>query len=336
MKCIILCGGNGTRLWPASTKNKPKQFIPLISVDGDLTTLLDLTIQRVSDLGEIILLSNEKFKHLIPDIYTTILEPNGRDTAAAVISAALLYKSENILIIPSDHHIPDKNNFKTIIEQGLKIIQNGYICTFGINPTYPETGFGYIKLSDLSISGGYLVDKFTEKPDFQTAKSYISGTVGKYNWNSGILLFRAIDMIEEAMKYCPDIYQSCLDSINSDKSLNINYLNIRSQSIDYAILEKSKKIAVLPCNIIWDDIGSWNAVNKYYSPDDDDLINIDSKDCLTFRTMSNSISSFKKPLVMYGCDNLAYIETDNITLIFPLHKSQDIKKILKNIPEYYH
>ena len=148
MKCLILCGGNGTRLWPASTKNKPKQFIPLLPYGDKLLTLLELTIERVKDFGEVVLLGNEKYIDLMPKEYRTVLEPSGRDTAAACITAAILYPDDDILILPADHHIPDKNKFQSFIKSGNEIIKTGHICTFGIEPTYPETGFGYIKLSE--------------------------------------------------------------------------------------------------------------------------------------------------------------------------------------------
>ena len=139
-------------------------------------------------------------------------------------------------------------------------------------------------------------------------------------------------MIREAKIHCNDIYEDCIKSVNEDGTLNANYINIRSQSIDYAILEKSNNIAVLPCNIIWDDVGSWNSIFKYNNSNNSEDIQIENDDCLIFRNVNGN----KKPVVMFGCKKLAYIETDEVSVIFPLDKSQDIKKLLKLIPEHYH
>lgn len=338
LKSVILCGGNGTRLWPASTKEKPKQFIPLFNSDDIQNSLLDLTINRVKNFSEVVLMSNKIYDSLLPSDYVKILEPESRDTAAACITAALLYPNDILLILPSDHHIPDQIKFEEYISQGLDIVSKGYICTFGINPTYPETGYGYIKISDMSIGSGFKVDSFVEKPDLEKAKSFFESKTQKYNWNSGILLFNSIDLINEAKLYCNDIYINCLNSIDiKNGNLNNNYSNIRKQSIDYAVLEKSSKIAVLPCDILWDDIGSWLCLNKYFqSKDSDNVIQVENENCLIYKDNKTNKVNDGKLLILFGCKNLGIVDVNNITLVFPLEKSQDIKNLLKKIPEKYH
>lgn len=320
MKNIILCGGSGTRLWPCSTEDYPKQFINLF---GD-ESLLQNTYDRVKDLGDITLISNNNFTEIIKEQlkekdYNLILEPCKRDTCAAITCSVLTYKDDDIiLVLPSDHYIPDKNEFHETIKKGIKFAEEGYIVTYGIKPLYPETGYGYIEFQNNDVI------KFREKPDLNTAKSFLEK--GNFYWNSGIFLFKAKTFKDEMKKYNERILEDCQKSIsnweNNILQFNENFKKIQSVSIDYILMEKTEKIKVIQCDFKWNDVGNWKAVSELKANDEN--IILENSNCFFF---SNS-SKKKKKIVCIDVSDIALIETDDFLLITNLKSdSSKIKKL---------
>ena len=320
MKNIILCGGSGTRLWPCSTEDYPKQFINLF---GD-ESLLKNTYDRVKDLGDITLISNNNFTEIIKEQlkekdYNLILEPCKRDTCAAITCSVLTYKDDDIiLVLPSDHYIPDKNEFHETIKKGIKFAEEGHIVTYGVKPLYPETGYGYIEFQNNDVI------KFREKPDLNTAKSFLEK--GNFYWNSGIFLFKAKTFKDEMKKYNERILEDCQKSIsnweNNILQFNENFKKIQSVSIDYILMEKTEKIKVIQCDFKWNDVGNWKAVSELKANDKN--IILENSNCFFF---SNS-SKKKKKIVCIDVSDIALIETDDFLLITNLKSdSSKIKKL---------
>ena len=329
---IILAGGTGSRLWPISTKNKPKQFIPLFSN----LSLFQITIKRFDNnnnnkikFKKPLIVTNKIYKFLIEEQlkeikindYEILEEPVCRDTAPAIaLSTNYILKSDKnaiILLIPSDHYLPNVDYFFDIIEKGLKNVSNNIIL-FGIQPTKPETGYGYIKKGNLLNNDCYNVLKFKEKPDKEKAIKYIND--GNYYWNSGIYLFTGNNLMNNFKIHCPKIYNQIIN-------LNNNYdgfENIDKISIDYAITEKTKNIIMVKSNIEWSDIGSWDALWNISDKDNDgncyegEIISINS---------SNNLIKTNKKIVSIGLKNLIIVEKEDVILVLNKENCQDLKKI---------
>lgn len=280
---VILCGGAGSRLWPVSRESHPKPFIRL--EDGQ--SLLQKAFVRGALLPEvtnILTVTNREFLFKSEDEYREVntrrlptsflLEPFGRNTAAAVAAATALVAETDpdaiLLILAADHLISDQAAFAKAVEKAIDLARLGYLVTFGIQPDSPETGYGYIE------ADGDRVKQFVEKPDAKTAEGYLQS--GRYFWNSGMFCFKASTMVEEMEAYCPAIYQSvknCLEKSRraEGKGFSHNELdaelfaNVPEDSIDYAVMEKSSRVAVVPCDIGWSDIGSWSALGDLIDAD---------------------------------------------------------------------
>ena len=277
MKFVILAGGSGTRLWPLSRKTFPKQFLKL----NENKSLLQKTVERflkVVSSKDIIIMTNKDYKFLvlaelknagfnIPE-KNIVLEPDIKNTAPAIALAMkfalekLEANQEDVLFIsPSDHIIKPEDEFLKYLKKAEILAKKGYIVTFGIKPNKPETGYGYIKAKndkqndELLDLGAFLVEKFTEKPDLKTAKKYLSE--GNYFWNSGMFCFSIKTMQEEFAKFEPEIAK--IFDLSFEETVK-NFSELPEISIDYAIMEKINKAVVLPLDIYWNDIGSWNAV----------------------------------------------------------------------------
>ena len=274
---IILCGGSGTRLWPLSRESFPKQFVPLI--EGK--SLLGLTIDRVKNFGPLVCVTNENHRFFVQDLLNesskeseascarVLLEPSGRNTAAAMASVALMpgiSSTDLLLFLPSDHFVPDVDAFVATIHSGIAAAQAGYIVTFGVQPSFPSAAYGYIQQGiSLDSSVGYVVERFIEKPSVEKAQEMLLS--GNYLWNAGIFLCRASTLTTALSRYAPDILESCQlamhevqvdgNFIRPDKEA---FLACRSESIDYAVMEHFDKVAVVPFKGAWSDVGSWSAV----------------------------------------------------------------------------
>ena len=352
---VILCGGSGTRLWPLSRKSFPKQFLDLGSESNSKKSLFQLTIDRLKKLNlkrDPIVICNEENRFLVAEQlralnikpHAIILEPFGRNTAPAVNLAALkalqLEKDILLLILSSDHIISLEDQFKRAINTAIKYASKNRLITFGILPTSPETGYGYIKSAEPLIENpikGSNIEKFIEKPDLKNAKKFIKDK--KFSWNSGIFLFKANQIIEETKKYCPDVYNFCAKALRKD-IFDLDFQRIDKESfikcpdisIDYAVMEKTKIGTVIPLSAGWNDLGSWDAVWRI-SPKDSNgnfiqgnIITKDSKNCY--------LRSEKRLIATIGIEDLAIIETSDAILISGMKDSQkvkDIVNILKNM-----
>ena len=335
LNVVIMCGGNGTRLWPLSRKLLPKQFLNLT---GELT-MFQMTCKNAINLNptKIVIVCNYKHNHIVDkqlkelniDNYLIITEPEGRDTCAAITSATLLCESGDILVMTADH-IWDNLKFAEIVTDGVeKIKEEKSIAFIGIKPSYPETGYGYIKTK--KSEGSFRVSEFKEKPSLSLAKKYIKKK--NYFWNSGVFLFNRNIMLKELRKFKPEIVLTVLKSIESashgDKLVNLNskfFSDVESISIDFAIMEKQTNGILLSYEGVWCDIGSFEALFNYMKKDkyncvlNNETINIDSKNCL--------VMSENQKVGLVGCENLAIISTRDALLVCEKSKSQKIKELV--------
>jgi len=332
---IILCGGSGTRLWPLSRTLFPKQFIKLF----DDKSLFQLTLERNSILcdsnfivsnSEQYFLALEQEQEVIKKDKASsyLLEPVGRNTAPAIALACMaLDPKEIVLVTPSDHLIKDEEAYKKVLLEAKKEVENNNLVTFGITPSYPEIGFGYIEASGLDVRS------FKEKPDLETAKSYIEK--GNYYWNSGMFMFKAGIFLEELKKYSPAIYESSEMAFNNKLNLSENQfkinmedmLNIPEDSIDYAVMEKSACVKVIPSDIMWSDLGDFNALSseiEEMTPEDCKPISIDS---------ANNLIISDKQVATIDIEDLVIIDTPDALLISKKESTQKVKNVVAKLKE---
>lgn len=337
---LIMAGGKGTRFWPLSTEDKPKQFLKLI---GD-KTMIQMTVDRVLPIipmDRIYICTGERYVDLIkeqlPDlpIENIIIEPEGRNTAPCITLSSLVikrkYKNATMVVLPSDHLIENEDRFRNIIleaEQYLNINNKG-IVTLGMSPTRPETGYGYIKYDNNTNMEVLKVDRFVEKPNKETAEKYLKE--GNYLWNGGMFLWKVNTILDEVKKYIPNTYEVLgeiehVSEENLQELINERYSKTDEISIDYAVLEKSNDIYVIKSDIGWDDIGTWMAMERYREKDNDEniydenTISIDSRNSLV-------IGNSDKQVIMIGVDNIATIVSDDGIYIVK-------KSLLENIKDF--
>ncbi len=340
---VILSGGSGTRLWPLSRGQYPKQFLPLISEH----TMVQETILRLSGLPGVnapIAVCNEDHRFMMAEQLweigkkpaAIILEPVGKNTAPAVAIAALSAESEEdvLLILPADHVITDINAFQAAITQAEILAKQGYLVTFGVVPTHPETGYGYIMKDSETVGSAYKIAAFVEKPDLPTAKNYLKS--GDYLWNSGMFAFTAKNFLTELEKFNPEILSVCkkalsaaktdLDFIRLDKAI---FSTCPSDSIDYAVMEKTDKGAVIPLNAGWSDVGSWSALWEVTEKDVSG--NAISGDVLAVDTKNSYIFSENKLVTVIGVENLVVVETKDAVMIAPKNRVQEVKEVVDQL-----
>ncbi len=298
--------------------------------------------------GEFLFKINKEWEELPHDIqkqtikFRYILEPFGKNTAAAIAMSCLwvankINKNETLLILPSDHLITDQEAFSNAVGQANKLASDqDRIVTFGIVPNAPETGYGYIEFDHDGT-----VKKFVEKPSIDKAKEYLASS--KYLWNSGMFCFKAQVMLEEMAQYCPDILsasQICFDASvtrSNDNIFNIdaeNFQNVRDSSIDYAVMEKSNKVSVVPCNIGWSDIGSWNAISQTIKSDDNG--NAINATTIIDKVSNCYIEGTNRLIAAIGVDNLVVVDTPDALLIANKNNAQDVKNIYNNLANSKH
>jgi mannose-1-phosphate guanylyltransferase/mannose-6-phosphate isomerase len=344
---VILSGGSGTRLWPLSRKQYPKQYLPLV---GDNTMLQEtmLRLNGLDNLADSIIISNADHRFLVADQCqqidiknpTILLEPVGRNTAPAIAAAALQSIKESddpiLLVLSADHVIQDVEAFHKAINIATKQAQNGKLATFGIVPTDANTGYGYIKLSKDNNDGAYKVVEFVEKPNLQTAQAYLEQ--GNYLWNSGMFMFQANTLIDELTAHSPDIVKSVRESIDK-ATQDLDFIRLEKQafesspndSIDYALMEKSDNVVVVPLNAQWNDIGSWSALHDIGVKDDNG--NVVIGDVFSEETINSYIHANHHMIATIGVQDLIIIDTPNATLISTKDKAQDVKKIVEQLQQ---
>ena len=348
MTNVILCGGNGTRLWPVSRTLMPKQFVKLF----DNKSLFQLTVERNSEMCETqFIVSNQEQYFLALDQLEEfgktnskyLLEPVGKNTAPAIALACMATdKDEVVFVTPSDHLIIDEKAYEKVLKTAKKLALQDNLVTFGIEPTFAETGYGYIQAKpENTASEIFSVELFHEKPNLQTAKKYIEENLKlsiqnlplKFLWNSGMFVFRAGLFLEELQRYAPEIYKACLAAFKNRKiqneTLRIRYGDmeaIPSNSIDYAIMEKSKKVKVVPSNIGWSDVGSFDALSEELKMDNADMvIEEESEDNFYYSDDKNKV------IAAIGLEDYIVIDTKDALLISKKGQSQKVKDVVNKL-----
>lgn len=345
---VILCGGSGTRLWPLSRQNMPKQFLPLVS---NLSMLQDtaLAVGGMEGVRPPIFVTNEQFRFMISaqmkkiDVEPTsiILEPEGRNTAPAIALAAFSIADSNpdtcMLVMPSDHVIGQKSMFHSAIRKANEAVQHGHLVTFGMKVTHPETGYGYIRqgspIDELTDCSN--VESFVEKPDLETAESFISQ--GDYHWNSGMFMFTARRYLEELGRYNHDILTVCNAALAQGENDGVyiqprpeTFAKAENVSIDYAVMEHTRKACVIAADFGWSDVGSWASLADLGEKDKAGNVSCEHtliKDCKNTIVKSGS----GRLVTALGLEDIAIIETSDAVLVAPVDKVQNVKEIVDDL-----
>ena len=332
---IILAGGSGSRLWPLSRELYPKQ---LLNLNSD-KSLLQSTFERLKmcmPSDNIVSITNTKHssnvRMQLSEIYETpviLSEPTAKNTAPAIVLATkfIMQKSNSdpvIIVVPSDHLIKDNDKFLSTVKKGEKLAEQGYIVTFGIKPDYPETGYGYINTSE-KTGDGLKVKKFVEKPDLETAEKYLRE--GNYFWNSGIFMFKASTLIDETIKHAPDIAKIS-EEFDFSKSNEIPFINFDKMpgiSIDYAIMEKSDKIALVKLESDWNDLGSWKSIYDVSHKDENGNVFIGH--VLDKDSKNSFVYASSKLVATIGLEDTVIVETEDAILACKKDQTQNVKHI---------
>lgn len=337
---VILSGGAGKRLWPLSRESHPKQFLPLF--DG--RSLFELTLERVHapNFAAPIVICNSEHRFMareqLGDMAATILiEPCSRNTAPAVTLAALAAQPDDVLLIlPSDHLFTDVPAFRALVHTALPLAQAGHLVTFGVQPVFPATGYGYIQRgSSVNVAqAGFHVTRFVEKPNAETAEHYLLS--GHYLWNCGVFLFRADTLLSQMQQHAPAVLEACATAYAA-RNTDLDFIRIEREafaqapdiSIDYAVMEHTDKAVVIPCNTAWSDVGSWHSLAGSMEKDGDG--NVTRGDVLLQNVKNSTVFAEEKLVVVSGVDDLIVVETDDAILVAPQAESENIKKIVETL-----
>lgn len=344
---VIMAGGKGERFWPRSRVKLPKQLLKLTGED----TMIQQTVKRLSGLADkdgIFVVTNEDYVQTIsqqlPEIKTEniLVEPMSRNTAACLGLAALHIEKHDpeavMVVIPSDHLIKDDKKFMGVVRAAVgAAASSDSIVTIGVLPSYAETGYGYIhvgaRVNDINGHSMFMVDKFVEKPDRETAQTYLDS--GDYLWNSGMLILKASTLRNNIKRFMPKLHsaleniRNAMDTDHEEKVLIEEYTRLDSISIDYGVLEKVDSIYVLPGDFGWDDVGTWTSLERIHQPDEDgnvirgNILSVDTKKCI--------IDGSDKLIAIMGLQDVIVVDTDDVTLICSKDKAQNIKDLLHEV-----
>lgn len=341
---VILSGGSGTRLWPMSRPEKPKQLLALTHDE----TMLQLTVQRVTgeQFAAPIVVANARHAGMIEEQLAganspagaLILEPCARNTAPAIALAAIAAGGGDtpLLVMPSDHVIGDVDAFHAAIAAALPRVEEGWLVTFGISPETPETGFGWIKVGEEISHGVHRVDRFVEKPPIDKAEAMLAS--GDHAWNGGIFLFRADRYLAALAEFEPAMLAAAQDAMTKAQHDGVRVLPdadafaaAPDQSIDYAVMEKADKVAVVPVAMAWSDVGSWDALhaiseadndgNVHHSAEGGDVLAIDTSGCL--------VRTDRVRVALVGVEDLIVVASGDDVMILPRGRSQEVKKLIE-------
>ena len=350
LHAVIMAGGSGTRFWPRSTEDRPKQFL---NIFGDRTMLQD-TVDRIKPLvsaDHVWVITNDKYVDLVqeqlPDIPANNIvgEPVGKNTAPCVAAAATLIQEKDpngtMVVLPADHLIGKPESFLSILETArAKAREPGALVTIGIKPNHPETGYGYIEFDEdtsENIEGHQVkkVKQFREKPDLDTAEEFLKS--GNFLWNSGMFIWKASTILEKFKQHLPTIFdeveklKSLVGTDNQKEAIDEFYYGCTSISIDYGIMEQSDSVFVVPGAFEWNDVGSWRAVYDLRSKDENGNV-IQTDTSATADAKNNLIQSESgKMIALVGVENLAVVETENAILVCDLDSSQGVKKVVNRL-----
>jgi mannose-1-phosphate guanylyltransferase len=337
-----MAGGVGSRFWPVSTTDLPKQFHDML---GAGSTLIQKTFSRLSKLipaENILILTNERYNELVLEQLPMVkqeqvlLEPAMRNTAPCILYASLKIQKQNpnavMVVAPSDHWIEDEDEFSRNLQQCFDFCQKeNALMTLGIQPTFPNTGFGYIEFNKSDTNPIKKVNQFREKPDYETAKSFLAA--GNFLWNGGIFIWSVQSITEAFEKFQPQmngLFQNGIESyntLNEKQFINDNYANAENISIDYAVMEKAQNVYVLPATFDWNDLGTWGQLHEKLEKDENNNGIINAK--VVMENASNNIvrSDANKIIVIDGLHDYIIVDKEGILLIYPKSKEQDIKRI---------
>lgn len=345
-----MAGGVGSRFWPVSTQEFPKQFHDML---GTGETLIQKTFNRLSNFipkENIFILTNERYNELVleqlPKVSKrqVVLEPAMRNTAPCILYAALKIQKENndavMIVAPSDHWIEDENAFTQNVKKAFDFCAtNDALMTLGITPTFPNTGYGYIEFDKTSNQDIKVVSQFREKPDYETAKQFIAK--GNFLWNAGIFMWSVNSVVNAFKNNQPQLYQLFEEGIDvyntdfEDDFIRDNYGNAENISVDYAIMEKSNNVFVLPATFDWNDLGTWGSLYDKLEKDSDNNAVVNAK-LLAKKASGNMVRAKKdKIVVIDGLNDYIIVDKDEVLLIFPKAKEQDIKKVLQKVKDKF-
>lgn len=342
---VIMAGGGGTRFWPLSRKNKPKQILNISGND----VMINETIKRYEGIIPyentyvVTLASQQK---VLDEVLLTcipreniLIEPVGRNTAPCILYAAMRifgkYGDAVMCVFPSDHYVANVEEFRNILNKAIVLAQEtNKLITIGIKPTFPSTGYGYINFDlQSNNNGAYDVLEFIEKPDFERAKEYLKSK--NYLWNSGIFVWKISVILESFKRFLPRLYERAEEILSvagtdqEQKTVEKVYPRLQSISIDYGIMERSNEVLVIPGDFGWSDIGSWDMLGAIFPPDDEgniikaDFVGIDTKNCIIYGN--------GKLIATIGLDNIIIVNTEDALLICPKERAQDVKEIVERI-----
>jgi mannose-1-phosphate guanylyltransferase len=345
---LIMAGGKGERFWPKSRTHLPKQFLN-ISGSKSMIQQAVARLEQLMDIEQIFIVTNALYAELISaqiphlPVDNIIIEPSGRNTAPCIALSTLYIEQRfpdcTMIVLPSDHIVKNESEFIDILRTATEVAEQGEnIVTLGISPSYPETGYGYIESSNEieSVNGMevHRVRCFVEKPDLQTAESYL--TAGNYYWNSGMFVWKSSTILRCFENYMPDLYDNLLimkSSMNTTlqhEVINREFMKMPEESIDYGVMEKAHNIYVIPCIFGWDDVGSWTALDRINERDEHgnvirgNILNMDTKRCIIE-------SNNGKLIATLGIEDLIVVDTDDVTLICSKDKAQEVKQLLKEL-----
>ena len=339
---ILMAGGVGSRFWPVSTEDFPKQFHDML---GSGSTLIQKTFSRLSKLipvENILILTNERYNEIVLEQLPMVkqeqvlLEPAMRNTAPCILYASLKIQKMNpnalMVVAPSDHWIEDEAEFANNLQQCFDFCEKeDALMTLGIQPTFPNTGFGYIEFDKLDSNPIKKVAQFREKPDYETAKSFLKS--GNFLWNGGIFIWSVQSITSAFEKFQPQmnaLFQIGLESYNTNSEkqfIEDNYAKAENLSIDYAVMENASNVYVLPATFDWNDLGTWSSLHEKLDKDEQNNAVVNAT--VILENASNNIirADGKKLIVVDGLDDYIIVDKDNVLLIYPKSKEQDIKRI---------
>ena len=341
IKAVVMAGGSGTRLWPLSRAGHPKQFLALSGED----TMLQATMKRLEGLNidSSVTICNEEHRFFVAEqlremnkLGSIILEPIGRNTAPAIALAAFAAEGDPILLVlAADHVIQNESAFTQAVTEALPLAEAGKLVAFGVVPNEPHAGYGYIRKGQ-EIKGGFVVDRFVEKPSSDVAQQYLNS--GDYLWNSGMFLFRASRYLEELKKYRPDIFDACEVSM-VDVESDLDFMRVNkdkftacpSDSVDYAVMEKTADAVVVPMDAGWSDIGSWSSLWDISKKDVNG--NVSHGDVLLHNTNNSFVRTDGKLVASIGVDNLVIISTKDALMVANKNSVQDVKIIVQRLKD---